>query len=245
MAQLQPEQRRRARAVGGMFDAIARRYDLMNRLMSAGQDVRWRRAAVAALRGMPAGPLLDVGTGTGDLALAMHRALPRRPVAGIDLSGGMMRLARRKAGDRLALARADVLRLPFRDGAFAGVATAFTFRNVAGIDEALAEVRRVLAPGGRFACLEITRPRGGAMAALFRLYFHGVVPRVGAAVSGDPGAYRYLPASVERFLGGDELAAAMRRAGFARVRMRRFWPGPVTLHTGTRPADVAGERAER
>jgi demethylmenaquinone methyltransferase/2-methoxy-6-polyprenyl-1,4-benzoquinol methylase len=226
-----------------MFDAIARRYDLMNRVMSAGQDVRWRRAAVAALRGLPPGPLLDVGVGTGDLAVAMRRALPGRRVAGIDLSAGMMHLARQKAGAALALIRADALRLPFPDASFAGVATAFTLRNVEGIDEALAEVRRVLTPGGRFACLEITRPRAGVMATVFRFYFNGVVPRVGAAVSGNPGAYRYLPASVERFLYGDELAAAMRRAGFSGVCVRRFWPGPVTLHAGVRRPDGAMERA--
>jgi demethylmenaquinone methyltransferase/2-methoxy-6-polyprenyl-1,4-benzoquinol methylase len=226
-----------------MFDAIARRYDLMNRVMSAGQDVRWRRAAVAALRGLPPGPLLDVGVGTGDLAVAMQRAMPRRMVAGIDLSAGMMRLARQKAGSALALVRADALRLPFPDASFAGVATAFTLRNVEGVDEVLAEVRRVLMPGGRFACLEITRPHAGAMAAVFRFYFHGVVPRVGAVVSGNPGAYRYLPASVERFLAGNELAAAMRRAGFSGVRVRRFWPGPVTLHIGVRRPDGAMETA--
>lgn len=233
---LKPQEREQARAVGAMFDSIARRYDLLNRLMSAGQDVRWRRVAVAALAPLPPGPLLDIGAGTGDLSLELRRRLPDRPVVGVDLSGGMLAIARQKCmvrgEERVAPARADALRLPFAAGSFAGAATAFMLRNVASVPAALAEVRRVLRPGAPFACLEITRPRGGALGALFTLYFQQVVPRLAGAISGRPGAYRYLPRSVDRFLSGDELLAVMRAAGFQDVRMRRFWPGPVTLHTG-------------
>ena len=227
-----------ALAVGAMFDAIAGRYDLMNRLMSAGQDVRWRRAAVDALAPLPPGRLLDIGVGTGDLALAMRYRFPERTVTGVDLSIGMLRLALNK-GDDLRLARADVLQLPFAAGTFAGAATAFTLRNVADLGVALAEIRRVLVPGARFACLEITRPRGGAMAALFSLYFRHAVPRIGAVIARSGRAYRYLPASVDRFVTGTQLSAAMRAAGFVDVRMRRFWPGPVTLHVGLRTEDLS------
>ncbi len=233
-----PDAPARARAVGAMFDAIARRYDLLNRLMSAGQDGRWRRLAVAALAGLPPGPVLDLGAGTGDLALALRRGVPGRDVVGLDLSVGMLRVGRAKLAARgerrVHLVRGDVLRLPFPDAAFAGAATAFTLRNVADLGAALREVRRVLRPGGAFACLEITRPRPGPLAMLFRLYFQRLVPVAGGLISGRPAAYRYLPESVERFLTGEQLAAAMAAAGFREVRMRRFWPGTVTLHIGWR-----------
>jgi demethylmenaquinone methyltransferase/2-methoxy-6-polyprenyl-1,4-benzoquinol methylase len=159
-------------------------------------------------------------------------------VTGIDLSGAMMGIARYKARERgvsrFTLARADVLRLPFADGAFSGVATAFTLRNVADLPAALAEIWRVLRPGARFACLEITRPRGGLMARLFTLYFQRLVPVAGAIITGNRGAYRYLPESVDRFVTGDELITALHAAGFEQVRMRRFWPGALTLHVGSR-----------
>lgn len=226
----------KARAVGAMFDGIAGRYDLLNRLMSAGQDVRWRRIAVATLTRLPAGPLLDTGTGTADLALEMRRQRPDRAVTGFDLSGGMLRAGKDKLAARgeqqVALVRGDTLRLPFRDGAFAGGATAFTLRNVADLPAALAEIRRVLAPGAPFAILEITRPRGGLLGRAFNLYFQRAVPVFAGLISGRPGAYRYLPESVERFATGDELLAALRAAGFREAKMRRFWPGAVTLHTG-------------
>lgn len=227
------ETRAKARQVRAMFDGIATRYDLLNRVMSAGQDERWRRAAAAALAPLPPGPLLDLGVGTGDLARALRRHHPRRAVAGVDLSTGMLRLARAKA-PALALAQGDALALPYRSGSFAGVATAFTLRNVADLDQALAEIDRVLTPGGRFVCLEITRPTGSPLAALFNRYFQGVVPRIGGLISGAGDAYRYLPASVERFVTGEQLAGALVRAGFDDVRLRRFWPGAVTLHAGTK-----------
>lgn len=214
-----------------MFDGIARRYDLMNRLMSAGQDVRWRSITVAALRSLPPGPLLDIGTGTGDLAIVLRARHAGRDVIGVDLSAGMLALAREKRA-AAGLLRGDTLRLPFPDATFAGAATAFTLRNVADLDAALREIRRVLKPGAPFACLEITRPLG-LLAGPFTVYFRHLVPRLGALFSRES-AYRYLPASVDRFVSGDELRAAMGSAGFGRVRMRRFWPGAVTLHVGVR-----------
>jgi demethylmenaquinone methyltransferase/2-methoxy-6-polyprenyl-1,4-benzoquinol methylase len=240
MAALSSDERERARTVGTMFDSIARRYDLLNRLMSAGQDVRWRREAVASLRPLAPGRLLDIGIGTGDLAFEMRRQHPHHGVVGADLSAGMLIVALDKCAargeQRVAVSRGDALRLPFGDASFAGAATAFTLRNVADLRAALAETRRVLQPGAPFACLEITRPRGGPLGTLFNVYFQRVVPMFAGAISGRPGAYQYLPRSVERFVTGHELAALMRAQGFVNVRMRRFWPGAVTLHTGRRGA---------
>lgn len=223
--------------IGPMFDGIATRYDLMNRLISVGQDGHWRRIAVATLEPLPDGPLLDIGTGTGDLALEMRRQQPGRPVYGVDLAAGMIAVARHKlaarGAARITLAQGDVLRLPFPDGVFAGAATAFTLRNVPDLAAALAEIRRVLKPGAPFACLEIIRP-SGPLAGPFSLYFRHAVPRLGALISRRASAYRYLPASVDRFITARELAAAMRAAGFDRVRTRRFWPGAVALCVGVK-----------
>lgn len=239
MTTLTPGQWEKARAVGAMFDGISRRYDLLNRVMSAGLDGRWRTTAVRTLTALPPGPLLDIGAGTGDLALTMRRCLPAREVVGLDLSAGMLRVGveklRARGEGRVGMAQGDVLQLPLSDESIAGAATAFTMRNVADPVAALAEVLRVLCPGGVFAILEITRPAGGVMARLFNLYFGRVLPRITGLVSGNPAAYRYLPESVERFMSGGELLRAMRSGGFTDVRMRRFWPGAVTLHTGRKP----------
>jgi demethylmenaquinone methyltransferase/2-methoxy-6-polyprenyl-1,4-benzoquinol methylase len=229
---LQPQER--AMVVGAMFDGIAPRYDLMNRMMSAGQDGRWRQIAAQSLAPLQPGPLLDIGAGTGDLALALRARFPNRTVVGADLSRQMMRVAVTKGHGKLALVQADILHLPFPDAAFAGVATAFTLRNVADLHSSLKEIERVLMPGGRLACLEITRPRTGMLAALFNCYFHSLVPRLGGVIARSPGAYRYLPDSVDRFVSGEQLAHAMVQAGLTGVRMRRFWPGAVTLHIARR-----------
>jgi demethylmenaquinone methyltransferase/2-methoxy-6-polyprenyl-1,4-benzoquinol methylase len=232
--EVESQSREQALTVRAMFDGIAPRYDLMNRVMSAGQDGRWRRIAARSIAPLQPGPLLDIGVGTGDLALALRRQFRGRAVVGADLSRAMMHVAVAKGHGQFALAQADVLHLPFLDATFAGVATAFTLRNVADLQSALMEIGRVLMTGGQFACLEITRPRSGLVADLFNSYFRTVVPRMGGVLARSPGAYRYLPASVDRFVSGEQLALAMRRAGFSGVRMRRFWPGAVTLHIGQR-----------
>ena len=236
-----PTTPRPAAPIAAMFDAIAGRYDLLNRLMSAGQDGRWRRAAVAALTDLPAGPLLDIGSGTGDFAIELGRRQPERLRLALDVSAGMLAIARQKlAADRLAApVLADVTALPLADDSIAGAVTGFTLRNVPELATALGEARRVLQPGAPFACLEITRPRAGVLAALFGFYFGRVVPLIGEALTRRTGAYRYLPASVNRFLTGDELRDQFVAAGFERVRVRRFWPGPVTLHVGRKPAGAA------
>jgi demethylmenaquinone methyltransferase/2-methoxy-6-polyprenyl-1,4-benzoquinol methylase len=225
----------RAQAVSTMFTRIARRYDLMNSLMTAGRHHAWRGAAAREAVSAPAGPLLDLATGTADLALAARGLDPARVVVGADFSLGMLAEGRRKLaarGGRVALAAADALALPFGDGTFATVVSAFLLRNLVDLDAGLREMRRVTRPGGRVVALDIVKIALPVWDALFRVYFKGVVPAIGALVAGDRRAYTYLPHSVERFLTARELAAAMGRAGLRDVRYRTFGLGSVALHVG-------------
>lgn len=229
----------KARAIGSMFERIAPRYDLMNRLMSLGMDRSWRRLAVEAARPAPGGLGLDIGAGTGDLTLELARSGRPRFVVGADLSAGMLSVARAKVESsrlvsRIDLIQADVANLPFRDGAFDCITTAFMVRNLAGLPAALIELKRILSDGGRLVILEITRPQPGPASRLFALYFHHVVPLIGGLISGDRAAYRYLPASVDRFLSTEELSQALREAGYAGVTTKRLGPGPVVLCAGVK-----------
>jgi demethylmenaquinone methyltransferase/2-methoxy-6-polyprenyl-1,4-benzoquinol methylase len=227
----------RAQAVSSMFTRIAARYDLMNSLMTAGRHHAWRRAAARAAAAAPPGPVLDLATGTADLALAVRRLDPARFVVGADFSLGMLDESRRKlaarAETRVALISADALALPFADGAFACVVSAFLLRNLVDLEGGLREMRRVTGPGGRVISLDITRVALPLWSSIFGLYFNRVVPVIGAAIARDRQAYTYLPESVDRFLTPDELAAAMRRAGLRDVHHRTFALGTVALHTGT------------
>jgi demethylmenaquinone methyltransferase/2-methoxy-6-polyprenyl-1,4-benzoquinol methylase len=211
-----------------MFDRIAPVYDLMNRAMTCGLDLRWRRlAAAAAVR--PGDRVLDAACGTGDLALADLRA-GAASVTGLDFLPRMLERARRKDA-RIEWLEGDVLALPFADGAFDAATIGFGIRNVADLELGLRELRRVTRPGGRIAILEITRPRG-ALAPLLSLWFDRLVPRLGRLVPGGA-AYAYLPASVARFPPAEELAALLGRAGFTGVSTRLLAGSIVSLHSGT------------
>jgi demethylmenaquinone methyltransferase / 2-methoxy-6-polyprenyl-1,4-benzoquinol methylase len=225
----------RAQAVSTMFTRIARRYDLMNSLMTAGRHHAWRGAAAREAVGAPPGPVLDLATGTADLAIAARRLDAARVVIGADFSLGMLVEGRRKLEarrTRVALAAADALALPFADGTFASVVSAFLLRNLVDLEAGLAEMRRVTQRGGRVITLDIVKIALPLRGALFGLYFHRVVPAIGALVAGDRQAYTYLPDSVDRFLTAQGLAAAMRRAGLRDVSYRTFGLGSVALHVG-------------
>jgi demethylmenaquinone methyltransferase/2-methoxy-6-polyprenyl-1,4-benzoquinol methylase len=212
-------------AVRRMFDRIAPVYDAMNRTMTAGLDRRWRRiSAESVVR--PGDRVLDACCGTGDLAIADARAGGK--VTGLDFSEPMLERARRKAPE-LEWLRGDLLQLPFEDAVYDAATVGFGVRNVADLDRALAELRRVLRPGGRLAILEITRP-GGVLGPFYRVWFDRVVPLLGKLLPGGS-AYTYLPASVKRFPGPDELAERIAAAGFRDVRIRLFAGGIVALHT--------------
>lgn len=227
-------------AVRSMFDRIARRYDLLNRLLSAGTDVRWRRACVDLLELRGPARILDLATGTADLLVeALRRDAGHRGV-GVDLSEQMLRrgaakLRRRGLASRARLAAGDAESLPLPPASFDAATIGFGIRNMADAGAALAELRRVLRPGGRLVVLEFSVPPGWR-GALYRRYFHRILPRVGALVSGDAAAYSYLPASVERFPAPEAFAALMERAGFTSVRWRLLTGGIACLHRGERPA---------
>jgi len=228
----------KARRVRAMFGAIARRYDLMNRLMTGGRDGAWRREAVA-LAALPAGGrALDVGTGTGDFLPLLSRAAPGVFAVGADFTWEMMLAGREKLGPHrhtTAVAAADALALPFPDGTFDAVVNGFLLRNVADLRAALAEMARVARPGGRVVCLEITRPTLPIFRVIFRVYFHRIVPLLGGLISGRPEAYRYLPRSVEGFVSPRELADLLTDVGLRDVRYWRRGLGTVTLHVGVKP----------
>jgi demethylmenaquinone methyltransferase / 2-methoxy-6-polyprenyl-1,4-benzoquinol methylase len=212
--------------VRSMFDAIARVYDPMNRILTAGLDGRWRRRTAEAV--VRSGDrVLDACCGTGDLALADERA--GGTVTGLDFSEPMLERARRKSTS-IEWIQGDALALPFADGSFDAVTVGFGVRNVTDLDRGLAELRRVLRPGGRLGVLDITTPRG-PLRPFYSVWFERVVPLLGKALPGGS-AYTYLPASVRRFPGAEDLAGLIRAAGFEQVGYRLFAGGIVALHTG-------------
>jgi demethylmenaquinone methyltransferase / 2-methoxy-6-polyprenyl-1,4-benzoquinol methylase len=215
-------------AVRTMFDRIAPVYDAMNRVMTMGLDRRWRRLTAEAVvqRG---NEVLDACCGTGDLAVAAERAGGR--VTGVDFSERMLDRARPKSA-AVSWVRADVLAMPFQEGSFDAVTVGFGIRNVEDLEAVLRELARVVRRGGRLGCLEITRPRG-LLRHFFLLWFDGLVPLAGKLLPGGA-AYSYLPASVRRFPGPEDLADAMRRAGFDDVDWRLLGGGIVALHTAVR-----------
>ena len=211
-----------------MFDRISPVYDFMNHAMTAGLDRRWRRlAADTVVR--PGDAVLDACCGTGDLAIAAERAGGR--VTGLDFSEQMLVRARGKSAS-VEWVLGDVTALPFDDASFDTVTVGFGIRNVVDLEAGLAELARVVRPGGHVACLEITRPEG-MLKPFFRLWFDGLVPLAGKVLPGGR-AYSYLPASVRRFPGPSDLAAAFGRAGFDGVGWKLMGGGIVALHVGTK-----------
>ena len=216
-------------AVRGMFDRIAPVYDVMNHVMTAGLDRRWRRLAASEVV-WPGDRVLDACCGTGDLAVEDERRGGR--VVGLDFSEPMLERARKKSG-AIEWVQGDALALPFEDASFDAATVGFGVRNLADLEGGLHELARVLRSGGKLAVLEITRPKG-LLKPFFRLWFDVLVPFAGRVLPGGK-AYTYLPASVRRFPGPDDLSTLLERAGFADVRYRLLGGGSVALHVGTRP----------
>lgn len=224
---------------GAMFDAIAGRYDLLNRVLSAGLDRRWRRNLVHAL-GLPAGArVLDLATGTADVAIAIATVHPDAHVVGLDPSPRMLEVARQKVhaaqlGDRISLMEGDAEQLPLPDASFDAVTMAFGIRNVPDRPRALGESVRVLRSGGVLAILELGEPRDGVLGAIGRWHVHGLVPRLGALLSGAR-EYRYLADSIARFPRPDLFAAQLLEAGLHDVHVQAQTLGACHLYVGRRP----------
>jgi len=225
--------------IRGMFGVIAGRYDLLNRVLSLGIDRSWRRKTVRLVPPVDDAPILDVCTGTADLALAYWRVSQRKtPVVGTDFCLPMLEIGRRKcrragAEQQITLLEADTLRLPFPDGMFQIVCVAFGLRNVSDTDAGLREMARVCRPGGHVAVLEFSSPTVRPLGALYGWYFRNVLPRIGQALARNTqAAYNYLPQSVGQFPQGEALAERMRAAGLVEVWFRPLTFGVATLYVG-------------
>jgi demethylmenaquinone methyltransferase/2-methoxy-6-polyprenyl-1,4-benzoquinol methylase len=229
-----------ARRVRAMFGKVARRYDLLNHLLSMDVDRIWRartRARLSAALSQPGVRVLDMCCGTADLLFLLEAQQPEAVITGCDFSRPMLALAQRKAaqcGSRAMLIEADALQLPVSDDSLDVVATAFGFRNLVNYESGLAEMVRVLRPGGTAAILEFTTPPAPLMAAVYNFYAARLLPAIGAAISDSGEAYKYLPQSVRRFPKAEELAGEMRRAGFSQVSYEYMTCGIVALHLATR-----------
>lgn len=226
----------RSKRVQEMFSRITRRYDLMNRVMTGGRDRAWRRIAARELGLSAGGFVLDLATGTGDLAFAISEAYPGARVVAVDFSETILREGARKARRRdarsIAWGVGDALALPFPDATFDGCTNAFLLRNVVDLPLCLREMRRVVKPSGRVVCMEITHPQAPVFRQLFWIYFGKLVPIIGGAIAGDLQAYRYLPDSLMRFPPAEPLKQLMREAGYRNVRYRLLGMGTMAIHIG-------------
>lgn len=225
----------RAKYVQGMFARIAHRYDLMNRIMTAGQDVRWREAVIRRAKLQPDGRLLDLGTGTGDLAQEGLDQNPDSRVVAADFTLQMMQYGRSRGhSTRLDWVCADALTLPLPDQSFDAVISGFLLRNVIDLDRVLHEQYRVLKPGGSIVALDTTHPPKNLFSPLINFHLHVIIPTLGELLTGERGAYTYLPESTKNFLGAENLAARMVAAGFKEVGFQRLMFATVAIHWGRR-----------
>jgi demethylmenaquinone methyltransferase/2-methoxy-6-polyprenyl-1,4-benzoquinol methylase len=221
-----------ASQVQNIFTRIAPRYDLMNRLMTGGQDVGWRRMVIARARLNSGDRLLDLGTGTGDLAREALRQQPGCTITAADFTLAMMLTGRRRPGTGLNWSAADALHLPFARSSQDALVSGFLLRNVADLDQALREQLRVLKPGGRWVALDSTRPRRSLLSPLIHFHMHRVIPFLGGLLTGQRDAYTYLPETSETFLRAEELAAHLAAAGFKQIGYKRLNFGTVAIHWG-------------
>lgn len=221
------------RTVRGIFGRIAPRYDLMNRLMTFGQDPRWRREVIRRAGLTPTGRLLDLGAGTGDLAREALRQTPDARVTAADFTLEMMQVGqRRPQPGALTWAAADALHLPFAAARFDALVSGYLLRNVADLDQALREQLRVLKPGGWMVTLDTTRPKRNLLSPFIYIHMHFIIPLLGTLLTGQRDAYTYLPDTSENFLAAEALAERLRAAGFEQVGFHRFNFGTMAIHWG-------------
>lgn len=227
----------RSRYVQQMFTRIASKYDLMNRIITAGQDVRWRREVILHTNLPSNGSLLDLGTGTGDLAREALQQHPACMIVAADFTLRMMQVGRTKENPGSAMTylhwnAADAQRLPFADASFDAVVSGFLLRNVSDLETSLAEQYRVLKPGGRWVALDTTPPPNSLIAPFIRFHLHQVIPTVGKIISGEADAYHYLPDTTERFLEPEQMKKKLIAAGFREISYQRLMVKTVAIYWG-------------
>ncbi len=232
-----PEEKRRY--VQAMFARLARHYDTMNRVLSLGQDMSWRRTLVDRANVPASGLVLDVAAGTGDVTHILVERTAARCVVGLDFSRPMLRIAQWKLGQpevmgHVRLVQADGLRMPFPDAAFDSVTSAFALRNAVDVAALFREMWRVLRPCGRVACMEICKPTSPVFRPLFALYFNRIVPLLGRVLVRDPEAYTYLPESLNRFMTSAEVMRTLEQAGFHSVACQKLMMGTVAIYVGVK-----------
>ena len=221
--------------IRNLFSRIALKYDRVNHIISLGQDKHWRAIALDMTQISPGARLLDVATGTGDIAILAREVDPDVQVVGTDITSAMLSQAQIKTNDRpIPWVLGDGTALAFANNSFDSVISAFLMRNVPDIAQALREQLRVVRPGGRVVCLEMTWPKWFPMNWLFKLYFYSLPPILGRLISGDKQAYQYLPRSVEKFLTPKQMATTMEKVGLCHVRWRLLMFGTVVIHAGVK-----------
>jgi demethylmenaquinone methyltransferase / 2-methoxy-6-polyprenyl-1,4-benzoquinol methylase len=225
----------RAARVQAMFTRIAPRYDLMNRLMTGGQDIRWRKLVVQLAQIPPGGRLLDLGAGTGDLTREALRQQPDCHPTAADFTLSMMQAGKGLAGPVFSWSAADALNLPFPDASFDAVVSGFLLRNVVDLQRALREQYRVLKPGGRMVALDTTRPHTSALSPFIRFHMHRIIPFLGRLLTGEHEAYVYLPETSEHFLRAEDLRLRVKESGFGDVDFKRLMFGTIAVHWGRKP----------
>jgi len=243
--------------IAEMFDKIAFRYDFLNRFLSGGIDVYWRKRAIRALQGLLAGAavqlpagdagaeggaVLDVATGTGDMAVLLARRFPKARITGVDISEGMLevgrqKLARLKLDSRITLRSGDSEALPFSDNQFDAITVAFGVRNFENLETGLREMRRVLKPGGKLVVLEFSQPRIPVICRLYRAYMRRIAPRIAGIAASNREAYQYLNDSVQAFPEGPRLIHILEECGYTHTRLRRLSLGICSLYTGEKVSD--------
>ncbi len=235
----EPSTAGRARYVQGLFTRIAGHYDLMNRLMTGGQDRLWRQETIRRANLQPGSRLLDLGAGTGDLSYEALRQQPACHPLAADFTLEMMRvgMGKARAGEGAVdqWAAADALALPFPDNTFDALVSGYLLRNVTDLQRSLKEQWRVLKPGGTWVSLDTTRPRRNFLSPFITFHMHTVIPALGRWLTGSAEAYRYLPESTEHFLRAEELAARLASAGFSEIGFRRRMAGTMAIHWARKP----------
>ena len=226
----------RAQYVQDMFARIAGRYDLMNRLMTFGQDIRWRRTVISLAQLPPGSRLLDIATGTGEIALEGLSQTPGLQAVGGDFTIEMMQVGKRiPARQYIRWVGADTLRLPFPDAAFDAVTSGFLMRNVIDVEAAFAEQMRVTKPGGWVVVLESSPPKENLLRPFILIHLNVIIPALGRFITGEMEAYRYLPDSTQQFRDPEAVAMVMRQVGYANVSYRLFMFGTIAIHAGQKP----------